>query len=78
VAYVGTCAAIYSTEKQAGSFFTVYRLTSYADLDRLAAALDSGDLGKLIGQSMPLIDFDNNAGWSRFLLKSITDATIWD
>lgn len=78
VAYVGTYAAIYSTEKQAGSFFTVYRLTSYADLDRLAAALDSGDLGKLIGQSMPLIDFDNNAGWSRFLLKSITDATIWD
>jgi hypothetical protein len=78
VAYVGTYAAIYSTEKQAGSIFTVYRLTSYADLDRLAEALDSGELGRLIGESMSLIDFDNTAGWSRFLLKSITDATVWD
>jgi len=45
---------------------------------RLAAALDGGDHGKLIGQSMPLIDFDSNVGSSRFLLKSITDATVWD
>ena len=55
--------------KQAGSFFRVYRL---------AAALDGGDHGKLIGQSMPLIDFHSNVGSSRFLLKSITDATVWD
>lgn len=74
--YVGTYASIYSSEKDAGSFFTVYRLDSYAALDRLAAEQQSGELGRIVGDLMSFVDTDNNAGQSGFLLKSMTDVTI--
>ena len=74
--YVGTYASIYSSEKQAGSFFTIYRLDSYAALDRLAEEQQSGELGRIVGRLMSYVDTDNNAGQSGFLLKSMTDVTI--
>lgn len=77
-AYVGTYAAVYSSEKEAGSFFTVYRLDSYAAQDRLAEALNGGELARIMGESIEFVDFDNNAGWSQLLLKSVTDATVWN
>lgn len=75
--YVGTYAAVYSTEKEAGSFFTIYQLDSYGAQDRLAEALKSGDLARLMGESMAFFDFEKGAGWSQFLLKNVNDATVW-
>ena len=74
--YVGTYASIFSYEKGAGSFFTIYRLDSYAALDRLAEEQKSGELGRIVGAMMSFVDTDNNAGQSQSLLKSLTDTTI--
>lgn len=76
--YVGTYAAIYTSEKKSGSFFTVYRLDSYGAQDALAEALKGGELARVMGESTRFVDFEKGAGWSQLLLKSITDATIWD
>ncbi len=77
-AYAGTYAAVFSTEKNAGSFFTIYQLDSYGAQDRLAAALKEGELARIMGESMQFMDQETGAGWSQFLLKSVADATIWD
>lgn len=77
-AYAGTYAAVFSTEKNAGSFFTIYQLDSYGAQDRLAAALKEGELARIMGESMQFMDQETGAGWSQFLPKSVADATIWD
>lgn len=76
--YVGTYAAVYSTEKEAGSFFTIYRFDSYAAQDRLAEAGKSGEFARIMGEAMAFGDFEKGAGFSQFLLKNVNDATIWD
>jgi len=75
--YVGTYAAVYSSEKEAGSFFTIYQLDSYAAQDRLAEAGKSGEFARILGEAMAFGDFEKGAGWSQFLLKNVNDATVW-
>lgn len=75
--YVGTFAAVQTSEKSAGSFFTVYRLDSYGAQDRVAAAMKDGPLAKIMAQAGEFIDW-NSDNWSQLLLKSVVDATIID
>lgn len=75
--YIGTFAAVATTEKQAGSFFTLYRLDSYAAQDALAASGKDGPLAKIMQDSGRFVDWESE-NWSQLLLKSVVDATIWD
>ncbi len=75
--YVGTYAVVSSSEKNAGSFFTIYRLDSYGAQDRLAEAGKSGEFARIMGEAMAFGDFEKGAGYSQFLLKNVNDATIW-
>ena len=75
--YVGTYAAVYSSEKNAGSFFTIYQLDSYAAQDRLAEAGKSGEFARIMNEAMAFADFEKGSGWSQVLLKNVNDATVW-
>jgi hypothetical protein len=75
--YIGTFAAVHSSEKQAGDTFTLYRLDSYGAQDRLAAAMKDGPLAKIMADSGEFVDLDSK-DWSQMLLKSWVDATVWD
>jgi hypothetical protein len=78
--YGGCYASVYSSEKEAGEFFWVDILDSYAALD--AAAADGKDPASesaaLNAEFMRFLDPDRSAPWSRILLKSVVDATILD
>lgn len=77
VEYVGTFVAPFSSEKKAGSVFTVAKLDSYGAQDRLAAAgLGDGPFRELWTEAIGFMDQSRDANWSNFLLKSLTDATI--
>ena len=75
--YVGTYAAVHTSEKNAGQMFTIYRLDSYAAQDRLAEASKGGVIGKLMTDSLEYITFGAGSGWSNILLKSMSDAAVW-
>lgn len=78
--YMGTYVTVFGTDKQGGGYRSFVELDSYGALDRLAdAAKDpKGKFGKLMRDWTAFGDFDVNAGWSNFLLRSVTEATIWD
>lgn len=75
--YIGTFAAVQTSEKNAGSFFTLYRLDSYGAQDRLAASMKEGPLAKIMADSAPFVDWESR-NWSTLLLKSVVDATMFD
>jgi hypothetical protein len=78
--YIGTFAAIFSSEKQAGSYRFLMELESYAILDTLAAVSKDPDSewGRLGRESSQFVDTDLNAPWSNTLMKDILDATVID
>src|SRR5579859_7310949 len=55
---LGIYAAVFSSEKEAGSYFTLEQVDSYAALDKLAAlAKDpNSELGKLIRKFVSFLD----------------------
>ena len=79
VEYVGTYAAIYSSEKHAGAFRQFFRLESYGSQDALAAAgKEGGDFRDVLNAMNEFVDQDRAANWSNGLFKKVTEATIWD
>ena len=78
--YIGTFAVVISSEKQAGSYKTLFELDSYGAMDASAAAAKdpNNEFGRLMRESSQFIDLDLAAPWSNALLKDVLDATIWD
>ena len=78
--YIGTFSVVFSPEKQAGGYFMMVELDSYAAMDTAAAAMKdpNGDFGRLMRESTKFGDFDLQAPWSNWLLKDVIDATIFD
>lgn len=76
--YMGTFFSVQTSEKNAGSSFTLWGLDSYGAQDAWAAAAKSGPLADLFAQWLQFIDMDNSANWSSILLKSAVDATVFD
>lgn len=78
--YMGTFAAIFTTDKDAGNYRMFVELDSYAAMDRIAAATrePSSKLGKLMRDFSGFGDWDPNAPWSQHLFKAVVDATLWD
>ena len=80
IEYGGCYAAVFSSEKNAGEFFWMDILDSYAAIDRGAAAAKdpATDYAKIGEEFLQFLDPSRSAGWSHMLLKSVVDATIMD
>lgn len=77
VEYVGTYATIYSSHPQTGTVWLLTRMDSYAAQDRLAEAMKTNEvLARLQAEGMAFSDNRNDADWSNFLLKSMSDVSI--
>lgn len=74
--YLGTYVAVFTSEKGAGTLFSVMKLDSYAAMDRIAASGDTR-FGELIDEIVGFLDTDADAPQSSILLKALTDATLW-
>jgi hypothetical protein len=78
--FVGTFAAVYSSEKGAGDIRVMEQLDSYAALDRIAALGKDpeSEYSKLIAEFLTFLDPSPTAAWSSVLLKDLVDATVYD
>jgi hypothetical protein len=78
--YLGTFAAVFSSDKQAGGYRTFIELDSYAAMDRMAALGkdESSEFARLNREWSKFGDYDLNAPWSLGLFKAVVDATVWD
>jgi hypothetical protein len=78
--YIGTFAVVLSSEKNAGSYRSLFELDSYGALDKLAALTKDpkSEYGRLVRESTKFGDTDLAAPWSNTLLKDVNDASIWD
>ncbi|HLB63103.1 MAG TPA: hypothetical protein VJN50_10325 [Actinomycetota bacterium] len=77
--YIGTYAAVISTQREAGEFRQLWRHTSYADMDTWAATMrEPTAFGQLFDEfSTKFIDDAREARWSQTIMKAVTDASIW-
>lgn len=78
--YLGIYVSVYTSEKTTGAYRLLERLSSYADIDRLAALAkdETSEYAKVRREFNQFIDPDPHADWSQVLLKRATDATTWD
>jgi hypothetical protein len=76
----GIYTAVYSSEKNSGDYYWVDIHDSYAALDRNAAiAKDpNSEAAKIGNEFLAFLEPSRAAGWSKTLLKSVIDATIFD
>jgi hypothetical protein len=76
--YLGTFAAVQTSEKSAGSFVSLWRLNSYASMDRFSEAMKAGGaFARLMEEYTEFMDQEPHANWSSWLLRRVTDAAIW-
>jgi len=78
--YLGTYTTVFTSEKKAGEYRVLERLSSYADLDKLAliGKDDTTEYAKVWRELTQFFDPDPRADWSKVLLKGATEATVWD
>jgi hypothetical protein len=79
VEYLGTYVLVWGSDTTSGSWRDMYRLDSYAALDRIAAASKDPDskLRKLQEEGGRFLDMHRTPErWSHNLMKSIVDATV--
>jgi hypothetical protein len=79
VDYIGTYVLVYGSDYGSGSWRDMFRLDSYAALDRLAAAGKDPDskLRKLQEEGGRFIDMSRSPErWTHNLVKSVVDATV--
>jgi hypothetical protein len=79
VEYIGTYVIVYGNELGSGSWRDMFRLDSYAALDRLAAAAKDPDskLRKLQEDGARFVDMSRSPErWTHNLIKSVVDATV--
>jgi len=75
---VGIYATVFSSEKGSGDYRLVFRLDSYASLDRFSAAMaEDSEFSRLMGELGDFGDVRLGADHSDELLKSVADVTIW-
>jgi hypothetical protein len=78
--YLGTYTAVFTSEKAAGEYRFLERLSSYADIDKLAAMGkdETTEYARVSREFIQFMDPDPHANWSLVLLKGVTDATVMD
>lgn len=77
IEYIGTYAAVQSSEKTTGRFHTLFGASSYGDMDTFAAAAGTGEFGRLLDEMFRFADQGNAANGSMTILKSATATTYW-
>jgi hypothetical protein len=77
--YIGTYAAVMSTEKDTGTFRQIWRHDSYGAMDAWAQAMrEPTAFAQLYDEfTTKFIDESREAHSSTSLLKSVTDVSIW-
>ena len=79
IEYIGTYVMTYGNDTDRGSWRDLFRLDSYAALDRMAAAVKDPDgaFGRLVRDGSRFIDVRRNPErWTHNLFKSVVDATV--
>jgi hypothetical protein len=79
VEYIGTYVVVWGSDLGSGTWRDMFRLDSYAALDRLAAAGKDPDskLRELQVESFRFIDLSRSPErWTHNLIKSVVDATV--
>jgi hypothetical protein len=79
VEYIGTYVMTWGNDTDRGSWRDLFRLDSYAALDRMAAATKEPDsaLGRLFREGSRFIDMRRYPErWTHNLFKSVVDATV--
>ena len=74
--YIGTYFAMYSSEKDMGSAFSLMRMENYGTQDKLAAEVGT-PFGDLLNELVDFFDQGPDANWGSILLKRVTDASIY-
>lgn len=75
---VGIYATMFSSEKHSGSYKIVWRKDSYGAMDRFAAAAgEDSEFARLLDELGSFADVRLEADYSKELLKSVADITIW-
>jgi hypothetical protein len=80
IEYGGVYVAVFTSEKNAGEYYWLDILDSYGAMDRGAAAArdPSSDYAKMGEEFIAFLDPARSTDWSRTLLKSLADATVFD
>ena len=75
--YIGTYVTVFTSEKDAGSVRSLFKLDSYGAQDRLAAAgREDTVFAQLAKESIAFMDTEGD--WSQVLMKAVVDATLWE
>ena len=76
----GIYGTVYSSDKEGGDSYWLEIYDSYAALDRSAAVQKdpTSEYATITEEALQFMDPDRHAGWSHHLLKSITEATVFD
>ena len=78
VEYEGTYAVVHTSEKEAGSFRTLWRLENYGAQDAFAAAMkEPSSFQRLMEEFSEFVDNRNDAKWSDSLYKNAVAASLW-
>jgi hypothetical protein len=78
ISLVGIYASMFGSEKESGQVKAVFRMTSYGDMDKFAAAAAAGgDFARLLDEMFSFADARIGTNWSNELLKSVSDISIW-
>ena len=78
--YIGTFATVFSSEKGAGGYRSLFELDSYGAMDA-GAALNKdpkSELGKVYREWSVFWDYDLAAPWSSTLMKDVNDVSLFD
>jgi hypothetical protein len=81
IEYIGTYVMVFGSDQASGGWRDMFRLDSYAALDRMAAASKDADstFGRLVREANRFIDLDRSPErWTHNLYKSVVDATVID
>lgn len=81
IEYIGTYVAVYANDYLGGTFRDLFRMDSYAALDRLAAEgrRPGSELARLNGEVGRFFDLTRSSDhWTHNLYKNIVDTTIVD
>jgi hypothetical protein len=76
--YLGTYAAVLTSEKTAGNTRMLFELENYAAQDAFSETMkQGGPFARMLDELMSYVDQRNEANWSQSLLRKVTDAAIW-
>ena len=77
--YMGTFAKVLTSEKNSGSFHTMWGMDSYGAMDSFSEAMKKGDAFAQLMEAMAgfIVDPLDGGHWSSVVSRSVTETAIW-